>query len=358
MKKLHLNDWHKSNNAVLSELNGWQIPDNYGDVSSEVHAAINSSALLDRSYLGKVLLRGNDTLEFLDKVSTNDMTKLLASTVCDTLFSTPRGNLVDYCRVLNLDDETLMISSFMGNQHILDWVNRFIYMTDIEPQDAGDSFIWLTLMGPSCAELVYSVCNEQVCREDDAIWLHYSGQEFPALRNDNFMVPAYNVCLPAEGSEEIVSWLAEKVLGAGGSLMGDAAFQILRVESGMPDWGTEITEEYNAHEARLLNAVSFTKEEFTGQEALAAIDTFDKIQRYLMIIDVHGVVSRKPPFNVYYDGEPIGKMTSYAFDPLNGRHVGLGYIKRLYAVHDINLMVEVQEGSRRVPASLRIPPIK
>ena len=71
-----------------------------------------------------------------------------------------------------------------------------------------------------------------------------------------------------------------------GKLIGDKAFQITRVESGMPDWSTEITQDYNPLEARLIHAISFTKGCYTGQEVIARLDTYDKVQKYLMIIEL------------------------------------------------------------------------
>lgn len=356
MQKLPLHNWHQKYNAKFTELNGQLIPADYGDITREVHSALNSVALTDRSYLGKILLRGNDSFQLLNLISTNDMNKLLGSTVCDTLFITPKGALVDYCRILNLDSDFLLISSYIGSKHLQEWISRFITTEDVEVLNVSDSFIWLTVLGPSSAEFIYLLSRGEMNSADETIWISFSDDEFPALKNDNLLVPAYNICVPMTIGEEFTTWLTQKVFMSGGSLMGHNAFQIIRVESGVPERESELSEEFNAHEARLLNAVSFTKGAFTGQEVLAWLDTNDRVQRYLMIIDIHGSISAEPPINVFYENESIGKLTSYAYDPLNERHVGLGYIRKNYAVANFNLLVELDEGGRRIPASLRLPP--
>ena len=356
MQKLSLHRLHQSYNARFMELNGRLIPADYGDVAGEIHAAMNSLAITDRSYLGKILMHGSDALQLLNLISTNDMNKLLGSAVCDTLFNTPKGNIVDYCRILNLGSAFLLISSYPGNAHLQEWVSRFITTENVEIQDVSNEFIWLTVLGPSSAEFFYLLSGEEISRADETIWMPFADDEFPALRNDNLLVPAYNICLPAETGNEFTAWVMDKILISGGSLMGNNAFQVIRLESGMPDWGTELTDEYNAHEAQLLNAVSFTKGAFTGQEALAWLDTNDRVQRYLMIIDIHGPLHDEPPLDILYENEIIGRLTSYAYDPLNERHVGLGYIKKSYAVEDFNLLVEVHETKRCIPADLRLPP--
>ena len=356
MQNLSLHKWHQRYQAHFTQVHNWNIPAHYGNVNTEIYSAQNTVALLDRSYLGKTLLRGSEAVDLLNRITTNDMTKLLATTVCDTVFSTPQGHIVDYCRVLNLNPELLLISSHKGNKHLLGWIKRFIITEDVETEDVNATFLWLTIMGPASGKLLHLLGSEELSAADDAVWLSFNGENFPALRNDNFMVPAYNICLPAQGSEAVVNWLAEKILLSGGSLMGEQAFQVIRVESGMPDWGTELHEAYTVHEARLLNAVSFTKDSFTGQEALAGLDTSNLVRRYLMIIEMQDILQSQPPLNVYYDQEPIGSVTSYTYDPVNNRHVGLGYIKKMYASGNYNLTVEVQEGERRVSARLRLPP--
>jgi len=356
MKKLPLHDLHESWGAQFFTQAGWQIPRHYGDAEKELQAATQQAALLDRSYLGKLLVRGSDAVEFIDRISSNDMNQLLASAVCDTVFNTPDGHIVDYCRVLKLDDGLLLISSYLDSRHLNDWLSRFIATQDVLLEDVSDEFNWFTLIGPRSRSLLQGLSDEPITDDDEIIWPTCAAETFPAIKNDHFIIPAYNLCLPADASAQMASQLADRLYVAGGRFMGDQAFQIIRVESGMPDWGSELTSDYNAHEARLLDAVSFTKSSYTGQEVIAWLDTYDNVQKYLMIVDIHGRPDRKPPLNILFFDEPIGTLTSYAYDPLNNRHVGLGYVKKVYTVKGLNLNIEIASGKRRIPGALRVPP--
>ncbi len=356
MKMMPFHELYESWGATFAEQNGWLIPDRFGDISEEVQTALSHVALLDRSYLGKLKITGSDALEFLDRISSNDMKELLASTYCDTIFNTPDGRLVDYCRVINLNPDLLLISSYMDSSHLFEWLERFIITEDVQLEEANDHFNWFTLLGPQSLTLIRALTEDPVNEEDDVIWLKCAGQDFPAIRNDHFLIPAYNLCFPVLESTELVSTLVDLLGNYNGMMIGDSAFQIIRVESGMPDWGTEIKPDYNAHEARLLHAVSFTKGNYTGQEVIARLDTYDNVQKYLMIVDINGKLDRQPPLQIFYDHELIGTLTSYAYDPLQNRHVGLGYVKKPYTIEGLNLKVEVHSGPRRFPAQLRIPP--
>ncbi len=357
MKKLVLHDFHKSCGANFITVKNHTIPGDYGKLPQELSFVKKKVALLDRSYLGKVSIKGADGLDLINRISTNDMSQLIMGSVCDTVFTTPKGRIIDYCRVMRYENELIMISSYIDCHHIIDWVNRFVILEDVQPVDVSDQYLWLTLIGPESTRFVRGICGQTSLEENDEhVWLEKDGVHFAALLNRNFMYPSYNFCLPVKGSTEIVSWLKGEVEKYGGGIIGDKAFQVVRVESGMPDWGTELTEDYNPHEARLLNAVSFTKGCYTGQEVIARLDTYEKVQKYLMIIDLSETISQKPPLNIYHDDEQIGKLTSYIYDPISVRSVGLGYIKKMYTVADFNTQVKVDLGGRKIRANLRIPP--
>ena len=356
MKKLILHDFHQRQGARFKTVNDWLIPASYASLAMELEAPKTKLALLDRSYLGKVILRGNDALDLLNRISTNDMTGLIVGMVCDTVFTTPKGRIVDYCRVLRMEDSLLIVSSYMDAVHLIDWISRFIILEDVEVEDATSRFLWLTLIGPDSLPFVRSISHKRVVQDDEQIWIEHDGTLFPVLLNENFLVNAYNLCLPVQKGEAVFGWLFQQLLANRGTLMGDEAFQVIRIESGMPDWGTELNEEHNPHEARLLNAVSFTKDCYTGQEVIARLDTYDKVQKYLMIVEMDEKIEGQPPLDIFLDNDKIGTLTSYADDPLHKRRLGLAYIKKQYAIEDFNLQVEVQSGQKRIPSILRKPP--
>jgi len=375
MKKLFLNNYHSDNGAEFRKVEGYSIPASYGNVLNEFDAVSNTLGLLDRSYLGKILVKGKDSLDLLNRISTNDLQYLSIGTVCDTIFVTPKGRMIDYCRIINIgENQFILICSFINTNHLMDWINRFIILEDVELKDVTSEYVWLTLLGPQSQLFLNKYSKVEISEGDDAIWLDYNSVNFPAFKNTNFIVSAYNFCFTKTEAEEIFADIIEAIHEWNGSLIGDTAFQIIRIKSGMPDWGTEITEDYNPHEARLLNAVSFTKGCYTGQEVIARLDTYDKVQKYLMNFESETQIDQDTPIDVYLDDEQIGKLTSYIFNPISGSYIGLGYIKKMYAnQNDLfvellvikeninvqseeNINLELQKFSRRIPAIIKKPP--
>ena len=357
LNKLHLHSFHEKQDAKFKEVKGWQIPAVYSSVNEEIEAVLNKVGLLDRSYLGKIIVKGTEASDLIDRISTNDMKELIMGTACDTIFCTPKGRIIDYAKVLQYEDQFIIISSYLSNQHLIDWINRFIILEDIVLEDCSENFIWLTLMGPDAKIFIGQMSNQPVLDEYETIWLEKEGIRFPALINNNFMVPSYNFCLPKKEAKNIIEWMNTSLVKFNGKIVGDDAFQVIRIESAMPDWGTELTEDYNPHEARLLNAVSFTKGCYTGQEIIARLDTYDKVQKYLMIFEFDHQLQHEPPFSVFYDDEKIGTMTSYAYNPKKNASSGLGYVKKNLAVADFNIKVDVFINNVKIPATIKIPPV-
>ncbi len=355
MKKLSLHRFHEKAGAHFVEIQNCRIPADYGDIKAELEAIDHHIGILDRSYIGKIKLTGKDTLDLLNRISTNDLQLLAVGTMVDTVFATPKGRLIDYCRVINTGDGFLLIGSFFKVGHLIDWLNRFIILEDVQVTDVSDDYIWLTGLGPSIKPFIFEFIENRVSDAEDAYWINVNNIELPALKNSNFRIPAFNFCFSREQAPIIFSSLIEKMGRYNGNLIGDTTFQIIRIESGMPDWGTEISQDYNPHEARLTNAINFTKGCYTGQEVIARLDTYDKVQKYLMIIEMGTQLSQPPPLELFIDDEAVGHLTSSIFNPVSNTHIGLGYVKKMYSIQT-GLYVEVQNGTDRIPARLKLPP--
>jgi folate-binding protein YgfZ len=355
MKNLFLHEVHEKAGANFIEVRDQQIPADYGDIGAELDAATKNVALLDRSYLGKIAVKGPDALDLLNRISTNDLQYLAVGTMCDTVFASPKGRLIDYCRVINSGDDLILIGSFFHVNHLIEWINRFIILEDVQVTDVSADYSWLTLIGPHSKIFLGQLTNKTLTDSEEAIWLDIKGKNFPVLKNVSFKYPAYNFFFKNTDARSIISVLLDHLNSFKGQLIGDTAFQIIRVESGMPDWGTEITQDYNPHEARLTQAVSFTKGCYTGQEVIARLDTYDKVQKYLMIVELSEKLSQMPPLEVFIDEEQVGHLTSYTYNPVTGESLGLAYIKKMYTTEN-DLYVEVQTEKSKIPAKLRIPP--
>jgi folate-binding protein YgfZ len=129
------------------------------------------------------------------------------------------------------------------------------------------------------------------------------------------------------------------------------SLEIHRVERGFPVYGKELTEEVNPLEAGLEKFVSFTKGCYIGQEVIARLDTYKKLQKHLMgVVLVERAGTPAPGALVVAKGETIGRITSAVDSILLGRKIALAYIRLASATADSR--VEVNSPSGPVEAQL------
>ena len=354
MKKLILHDWHQKAGARFFPFGNWLLPKNYRSVADELRLAREVVALHDASYNGHLFLKGAVVTDFLQRISTNDLSQLEASGYLPTLFCNTHGRLIDYVHLIHFSEGKLAISCHPEATLLKEWIARFILMEEVEINEPGDDFILLMICGPAVQRVLRAFCGQELQADEEFLILEQGDPFVAVIRNKFSKWPAFDLLFCGNNKIGRIEQLLQIVKDFGGDWFGKLASEVLRIESGIPAGKTEINEQFNPHEARLLHAVSFTKGSYTGQEVIACLDTYDKVQKYLMVVELHEAVKELLPAEVYLEEQPIGYLTSYAFDAHLKKHVGLAYIKKNYAIEDFNLMVHC--GIAKTPATLHLPP--
>ncbi len=353
MKKLILHALHQQDGADFFPFHDWLLPKTYREVSQELGQTRSSIGLYDLSYRGMVFLTGKDVTDLLQRISTNDLTQLAAAGTLPTLFCDARGRFIDQVQLFHFDEGELAVSCHPQAETLFNWLERFIIMEEVEAQKSENNFVYLSLCGPKALQAVRAFSGESI-EEEDYLVLNQAAPFVAIVRNKFSKWPTYEMLFCGDGKLLAVERLVSIVKDFGGGWIGHQAAEILRIEAGIPASGSEINDQYNPHEARLLHAVSFTKGCYTGQEVIARLDTYDKVQKYLMVAELQASITEPLPVNVYFEEQPIGILTSYAFDPHGQKHWGLAYIKKNYAIEDFKLQVFC--GDFKVAATLHLPP--
>ncbi len=84
---------------------------------------------------------------------------------------------------------------------------------------------------------------------------------------------------------EVVKFMVENKGPFDFNLIGEKAYEVYRIEQGIPVAPNELNDNYNPHESKLLNAVSFRKGCYIGQEVIARLETYEKVQKYLVGVE-------------------------------------------------------------------------
>ena len=299
-----------------------------GPLDDEITGALTSAAIVDTSSVGKLYVTGADRLDLLHRLSTNDLVGLRPSSAVGTVFTTDKGRIVDYVNVLVFSDSLLLITSPGQETRLKAWIDKYTIMEDFQLSIVTPIWSMYSLIGPDVfvkASDIFGrpsesgkVIDWQVA--DTSIKLHYC---------EEFDRDCLNILVPREKAKKVWSILLEKGEVAGIKVLSSVGYEAVRIFQGIPGEGHELTDEFNPYEAGLAHAISFTKGCYIGQEVIARLDTYEKVQRKLVRMKFKDIPDY-PHEKVLLTkgGESVGWLTSFSSTSVNGEYVGLGIVSK------------------------------
>ena len=291
---------------------------------------------------GILRMTGEDALDLVDRLSTNEVVERPEGSGVATVLTTNKGRVVDLLTVLYMADHWLVLASPGNQQKVVDWIEEFTFGEEIELEDVTKERGVVTVVGPRAGDKVREVSGEDVSELSayHCVEATIAGVEVIVYRGGVGMEGALNVIAPSGGVKAVSSALG----GAGAAEMGGEAYEVFRVGAGMPVFGAELGEEVNPLEAGLWEAVSFTKGCYVGQEVVARLNTYEKVKRYLSTLSFEDGAAPEPGTTLTVDGKEAGKITSVAPVSVSGRRAALGYVRKKYAEPGATLTVETGGG--------------
>ncbi len=334
--------------TVFVERHGYQLPAVYSDFASEYAAATNAVGIHDASYMGRLKAIGEDGLDLLNRMSTNNVVNLAVGEGAVTVLTTDRGRIVDVLGVLNQGGYVMLLTSPGRQQAVIDWLDKYTIMEDLTVEDVTSEGVMLALIGPDAGKLLGLTSN--VGSQDSLSIRPVKIGGYDALAVEQPLGALSRYWLIA--APDAAAGLWQRLTENGATPIGATVMDALRVNFGVPEYGPELGEPYNPLEAGLIGSVDFTKGCYIGQEVIARLDSYKKIQKYLVSLrfaDADSSVS--PGDGLLRDGQNVGQITSVAPAPSGGTLNGLGYVKTAAATPGTRLDVEGHEkGSAEIIA--------
>ncbi|MCY4367599.1 MAG: hypothetical protein OXE17_15445 [Chloroflexi bacterium] len=302
----------------------------YTDVAAEFRAITEAVGLHDNSATGRLKATGEDTLDLLNRLSTNGIVNLAPGQGAPTVLTTDRGRILDLLGVVNTGDYTLLITSPDCQQAVIDWLDKYTIMEDLEVEDITGETALFTVCGPDSPATVARAAG----LEPDGATLQslppYSvlqcatgGHDTVVLRRPMGEITAFDVLVASEGAASV--W--EALMASGATPVGTEAFNASLVHGGIPRHGREMGDNFNPLEAGLIGSVDFAKGCYIGQEVIARLDTYQKVQKYLVRLVFSEGAQVTEGATLELDGRSVGQVTSLSPLPSTGDLVGLGYVR-------------------------------
>jgi len=344
LRETVLADEHRALGARLVPFAGWTMPVQYAGIIKEHEAVRSRAGLFDVSHMGEILVEGPSALAAVDRLVTNDLSKLAVGCALYALSCNEAGRILDDLIVYRLEDEKILVVCNASNREKI--VAHFARNLKLETpwHDVTDAWALLALQGPNAVAIMKGLGAPQQVSELPHFHVtraSLAGTDLWAARTGYTGEDGFELFCANEDAVSL--WRA--VLDAGQSHglepIGLGARDTLRLEARLMLYGNEITEETHPFEAGLGWVVKLDAGDFIGREALRAIKA-KGLTRTLIGFEMTGRGIARHGYPIVVDEVRVGEVTSGSPGPTVGRNIGLGYVPPTLSKIGTRLGIEIR----------------
>jgi folate-binding protein YgfZ len=294
-------------------------------------AARTRAAAIARTDRGRIVLSGQDRASYLQGLLTNDIAALAPGQGCYAAYLTPQGRMIADLYVHELGDVMLVTVPRAQTRVVIDKFEQFIFSEDVRLGDASDSFATVAIVGPNAAAVLREVSIDGV--DFDGMSEHaarrgsWTGEPVIVTRVTDTGEAGYDVYVDAAKAPSFQQAIE---LAKVPFLDPDTA-DVLRLEAGIPKFGSDMTEDTIPLEAGIeTRAISFSKGCYVGQEVIIRVlhRGHGRVARKLAGLTIESADVPAAGAIVASDAREIGQVTSAVLSPALQRPIALAYVHR------------------------------
>lgn len=377
---LSLHEFHQSLGANFAQSNGAELVADYGDPLAEHAALLAAAGVLDLSFRSRICLTGADRSRYLHGQVTNDVKKLRTGEGTYAALVTAKGKMQSDLNIYSLADELLLDFEPGLTQTVTARLEKYIVADDVQLVDAAPHYGLLSVQGPKAAAVVKALglFTELPVKPFDSlkisdatlgeIYLMNHARFQPGSRRreeadsrkpepDRLLTSAattsldgFDLFVPTASLGAVADKLIAAAKSVGGLAVGWTAFEIARIEAGIPRFGADMDETNIPLECGIeARAISYNKGCYIGQEVINRIHSIGHVNRELCGLRLADDLKTLPARGdkLFKDGKEVGYVTSAVFSPTVKGNIALGYLRR-----EVNgVGTELNAGETRVKIS-------
>jgi aminomethyltransferase len=343
LKRTPLYELHRAAGAKFVDFGGWEMPVQYSSIIEEHKAVRTSVGLFDVSHMGEIEIKGPQALAVVQRLTTNDASRLEAFQVQYSTLCYPHGGIVDDLTVYRMGPEHFFLCVNAANiEKDLAWIVEQA-RGDADITNTSAQIAQLALQGRHAQAMLQPLCEIPL----DAIHYYWStkgrvkGIEALLSRTGYTGEDGFEIYCPAAQGPELWNALVEAGAPYGIKPIGLGARDTLRLEMGYALYGNDITAETTPLQAGLGWVVKLNKGDFIGREALAK-ERAGGIKRRLVGLEMLDRGVARAHYQIQVDGQVVGEMTSGTVSPSLHKGIGLGYVQTEYAKVGTPLQIDIR----------------
>ena len=323
MDPLPLHSTHQDLGAVFGEQEGREIVRHYGDPEAEYAAARSAAVLVDFASRDAIRVTGEDRRSWFHGVCTNDIQGLAPWNAVYAAIVTVKGAMVSDVRAFRRDADLILDLEPGRYEAVREYLERYLVSEDAELHDARADVAVLGLVGPGSGQVLAAAFGAEA---GPGRRLELEGEPV-AVAPTLSARTGLDLLLPR--GKLAAAWTRLLQVGASAGLRtaGLDAIEAVRVEDGVPRFGSDLLETTIPLEADLHHAIHYEKGCYVGQEVIARATYRGHMNRKLTGL-VLGPSAAAPRSELRRDGKKIGFLTSVVKSPARGQYVALGYVHR------------------------------
>jgi aminomethyltransferase len=353
LKQTPLAARHRSLGARMVDFGGWDMPVEYAGIVDEHMAVRTRAGLFDVSHMGEIEIAGGDALAAIQRISSNDASKLSVGQAHYSALTTPQGTFVDDLLVYRLATEHFLLVVNAANiEKDYRWIAEQIKPAgDAVAVNASARYALLALQGPLAQEILQPLTGIDL---SSLKYYWFATGEVASIRTTVSRTgysgeDGFEIFAPPPAAARLWDALLAAGRGAGVVPCGLGARDTLRLEAAMRLYGNDIDETTTVLEADLGWIVGWTKPDFIGAEALRR-QKAQGVARRLVGFELTDRGIARHGYDVYVDGVKAGAVTSGTQTPFLKKAIGMAYMPADRATPGTAIDVDIR--GRRTRATI------
>ncbi len=318
------------------------------DVKEEYYSLRHGVGVRDISDSTFLILRGIDSFDYLNRLTTNQVKNLAVLHKASTLFTNDKGRIIDKAAVIRITDYCFVIAGRGSSSRLKSWIERYVINENIAVEDMTGKYAVLELAGPqadSYMNLVFGDVLESINEELVIISEINEKKIYIAKFKGYNGSPKYLIFGDAAHGNEIASYLFEQKSFFDFNFVGEEAFNIYRVEQGVPIYPQEFKDMFTPLELNVMGAVDLTKGNFIGLDRITRTETFNKTRREFTGVNIENKFETELPAKIFDENnEEAGSLTSMAYSISLSRSIGLAVVNKKIIAEPKQLFVRDNEN--------------